>query len=180
MPRGVGLCEGCVSFLLSVQGSFSQLGEKLAFNPQTMSPLGLWASLCPTEVPWVVPSHQSNPARAAHWSSLSTADLKKLPYLAKVAKVTTWHAIWPCFTCETVLHLNLAVNNLARMLEKKKERSWQPLHYLKSNISPLHHTLAGNRRWRSLSLPASSAALADSAHGINGAFQTLLGFGLSQ
>lgn len=97
VPRGVGLCEGCVSFLISMQGSFSQLGEKLAFNPQTMRTLGIWASLCPTEVPWVVPPHQSNPARAACWSWQSTAELKKLLHLVKAAKITMWYAAWYLF-----------------------------------------------------------------------------------
>lgn len=151
-----------------------------------MSPLGTWASPCPTQVPWVVPPHQSDAARTAHWSSLSTAEFKNLPHLAKAAKVTRWHAAWPriCFTCETALHLNLAVNNLARMLEKKrKQLTTSPLPEIKYFTSP-SHSCSGNRRWRSLSLSASgaagNAALADSAHGINGAFQTLLGFGLSQ
>lgn len=133
-----------MSSLLSVQWGFSQPGEKLAFNPQTTSPLGIQASPHPTRVPWVVPPHQPHAARVARLSSVSTAELKK-PHLAKAAEVTRWHAAWPriCFTCETAHHLNLAVNNLARMLEKKKrEGSWQPLRYLKSNISPLRHTLA--------------------------------------
>lgn len=55
------------------------------------------------------------------------------------------HTLPPiCFTGETLTCLNLAVNNLVSMLGKKKKKanSWQPLHYLKSNISPLHHTLA--------------------------------------
>lgn len=140
MPRGVGLCRGFVSSLLSVQWGFSQLVEKLAFSPQTVIPLGIWASVCLTWVLQVVPRPQSHTARAVRLSSVSTADLKK-PQLANAAKVTGWRAARPCvcFICGTVRHLNVAVNNLARVLGGKYEGSWEPLHYLKSNISPLCH-----------------------------------------
>lgn len=164
-----------MSSLLSVQWGFSQPGEKLAFNPQTTSPLGIQASPHPTRVPWVVPPHQPHAARVARLSSVSTAELKK-PHLAKAAEVTRWHAAWPriCFTCETAHHLNLAVNNLARMLEKKKKRgqlTTSPLPEIKYFTSP-SHSCSENGRWRSPSLSESwaggSTATADSARGIDG------------
>lgn len=139
-----------MSSLLSVQWGFSQPGEKLAFSPRTTSPLGIQASARPTGVPRVEPPCQLHAAGVASISSVSMAKLKKKnPHLTNAAKVRRWHAAWPriCFTGETLHCLNLVVNNLARILGKKKKQpkpasGWQPLHYLKSNISPLCHTLA--------------------------------------
>lgn len=139
-PEGLGyvkvVCHSC--FLC--REVFLSWGKSwhLTLRPEVLLAFGQAQRGAMSDAP-----HQANPARAARWSSLSTTELKKLPHLAKAAKVTMWHAAWPpiCFTCEIVLHLNLAVNNLARMFGKK-ESSWQPLHYPKSNISPLHHPLA--------------------------------------
>lgn len=174
MPRGVGLCRGFVSALLSVQWGFSQLREKLAFSPRLRVPWAFGRAYVQRECYKRCLPHQSHTARAGRSLSVSKADLKT-PQLANAAKVRGWHVAWPwvCFICETVRHLNVAVNNLARVLGGKRIREQlrtSPLPEIKyfTSLSPVTLSLS-EQGWWSLSLSAGgSAATADSTRAIDG------------